>query len=87
MFQIYKSKKPCHEIILSDLISDINLIYDRAVIQQPGDVVDHYWKDIHDFECLSEHACTKATVYTHAIFIAYACTVAKVHNSLRTCMY
>ena len=38
---------------------DINLIYHKEIIQRAGDVVDHYWKDIHDFECLSEHACTK----------------------------
>ena len=49
---------------------DINLIYDRAVIQQPGDIVDHYWKDIHDFECLSEHACTKV-IFGNIVDVSY----------------
>jgi len=49
---------------------NINLIHDREVIQRAGDTVDHYWKDIHDFECLTEHACTKV-IFGNIIDVSY----------------
>lgn len=41
------------------VLTNVEIFLDREEIQNPGDITKHYYKDIHDFECLSKHACTK----------------------------
>lgn len=53
------------------LHKDVNLIYEGEVIQKPGDVIHHCWKDIHDFECLSDYALTNIKYVANVSDVAY----------------